>query len=67
MPTKWILIIAGHNHLCFPLPQTETNNFKNTNMVHVYCVTYIKSGRLTNILVNIGVMYSVQYMTYKID
>ena len=47
----------GHNHLCFPIPQTETNYFKNTNIVHVYCITYTKSGRLNNILVNIGVMY----------
>ena len=48
MPTKWIIIVARHNHLCFPLPQTETNNFKNTNIVHIYCIKkqrYPATGR----------------------
>jgi len=47
---------CGSQPFVFPLSQTETNNFKNTNIVHVYCITYIKSGRLNNISVNISVM-----------
>lgn len=58
---NWVTIIF------FPLPQIETNNFKNSNIVHVYSITYIKSGRLINILVNISVMLSVQNMIHKID